>query len=258
MTRLFLNAIAVVLLVFTLHACDIFEADNEYPDGKASVRVVNIAPEAVSPVSYFQKDEVVFTGLEFGDMTDFADVAVGRNIDGFLDDQGDTLIVRDEMADKENDIRFFDFERSFTVFAMHGPDSTGNVRIRSMEIEDTPNREGYSRVRVLHAVSGLDVVDVYLTEPNEGIDQESLFAFDIGFNNEGGSSDPDDGSAPAEMPLYSNVEPGVYNLKLTLADDTDVIFEEEVEFDESRNYTMVLYPNEDNDDIERVLLVADN
>ncbi len=258
MTRLFLYAIAVVMLVFTLHACDIFEADNEYPDGKASVRVINIAPQADSTISYFHKNEVVFSGLEFGDMTDFTDVAVGRNIDGFMDDQGDTLIVRDELADKENDIRFFDFERNFTVFAMHGPDSTGNVRIRSMEIEDTPNHEGYARVRVLHAVSGLDVVDIYLTEPDENIDQENLFAFDIGFNNEGGSSDDEDHSAPAEMPLYSDVEPGVYNLQLTLTDDSDVIFEEEVEFGESRNYTMVLYPNAANDDIERVMLVADN
>lgn len=258
MTRSIIYVLAMIMLVAALHSCNITDAENEYPDGKASVRVVNIAPLSTSAITYINKGETIFSGIEFGDITDYADVPVGKNPDGFLDENGDTLIARVDIRDMENDLRFFDFERNFTVFAMHGPDSTGNVRIRSMEIEDTPNHEGYARVRVLHAVSGLDVVDIYLTEPDENIDQENLFAFDIGFNNEGGSSDDEDHSAPAEMPLYSDVEPGVYNLQLTLTDDSDVIFEEEVEFGESRNYTMVLYPNAANDDIERVMLVADN
>jgi len=202
-------------------------------------------------VQYFHKDDVVITGLNFGDVTEYVDVPVGRNPDGFLDADGDTLIVRDVM-DGRLAKRFFDYERNFTVFALHG--GTGNVHIRSMEIEPTPNAEGKVRMRILHAVSGAPAVDIYLTEPGESISDENLFLFDIGFNNEGG----DAGTAPSEMPLYFPTDPGTYEVKITVAESSDVVFSQEVELGASRNYTMVIFPTEENDGVDRVMLLPDN
>lgn len=252
MTRLFLHALAVLLLVVTLHACDLLETSDPYPEGTASVRVVHIAPLA-SSVNYFHLEDVIFTGLNFGDITEYADVQVGRNIDGFLDEDGDTLISREGMSGNLGQ-RFFDYERNFTVFALHGPSGSGNVHIRSMEVEPTPNAEGNVRMRVLHAVSGAPAVDIYLTEPGGSISAENLFQFEIGFNNQGGSST----ASPAEMPLYFAVEPGTFEVKITPFEDSNVIFSQEVTLEGSRNYTMVLFPTEENDGIDRVMLLPDN
>ena len=254
MTRLFFYALAVTLLVVTMHACDLLETSDPYPEGKASVRVVHVAPLA-SSVNYFHMEDVVFSGLSFGDVTEYADVPVGRNIDGFLDaDDGDTLILRDVVASNRLNMSFFDYERNFTVFALHGGSATGNVHIRTMEVEPTPNAEGQVRLRVLHAVSGAPAVDIYLTEPGGNISAGNLFAFAIPFNNEGGSAT----SRPAEMPLYSVAEPGTYDVKVTAADDSAVIFSQEVTLESSRNFTMVLVPTEANDGVDRVLLLPDN
>jgi len=253
MTRLFFYALAVTLIIVTIHACDLVETSDPYPDGKASVRVVHVAPLAES-IQYFHKDEFVFSGLNFGDVTEYVDVPVGRNHDGFFDADGDTLIFRDDLAGNFLDMRFLDFERNFTVFALHGGSATGNVHIRSMEIEPTPNAEGQVRLRVLHAVSGASEVDIYLTEPGGSISDDNLFLFDIGFNNEGG----DAGSEPAEMPLYFPTDPGTFEVKLTEAESSDVIFSQEVELGASRNYTMIIFPNEANDGIDRVMLLPDN
>jgi hypothetical protein len=251
MKRLFFYAFAVTLLIVTLHACDLVETSDPYPEGKASVRVVHIAPMATS-VNYFHMEDVIFSGLNFGDVTEYVDVPVGRNIDGFLNEGGDTLIAR-EGTSGFLATRFFDFERNFTVFALHRS-GTGNVHIRSMEVEPTPNAEGNVRMRVLHAVSGAPAVDIYLTEPGGSISAGNQFAFNVGFNNEGGSS----ASLPAEMPLYSAAQPGTYEVKVTPYEDSDVIFSQEVILEGSRNYTMVLVPTEANDGIDRVLLLPDN
>lgn len=253
MTRLFFYALAVTLIIVTVHACDLLETSDPYPEGKASVRIVHVAPMAPS-VQYFHKEDVVFTGLGFGDVTEYVDVPVGRNPDGFLDADGDTLIVRDDLAGNLLDMRFLDYERNFTVFALHGGAATGNVHIRSMEVEPTPNAEGQVRMRVLHAVSGAPAVDIYLTEPGGSISGENLFLFDIGFNNDGGGFN----TAPSEMPLYFPTDPGTYEVKITVAESTDVIFSQEVVLDASRNYTMVIFPNEANDGIDRVMLLPDN
>lgn len=254
MKRLFFYALAMFFLIMTLHACDLFEAEHPYPDGKASVRVMHIAPLAPESISYFHLEEVVFSNLNFGDVTDFTDVPVGRNPDGFLNAGGDTLAVRDLMRGGNMDMRFFDFERSFTVFVMHGPAAAENVRIRSMEIEPVPNAEGKARVRILHAVSGAGSVDVYLSALNQGLDDEDLFAIDLPFNNEGGAAD----TAPAEMPLYAAADPGTYNIQITANNDSNVIYSESVTLDASRNYTMILYPTAENDGIDRIFLLADN
>lgn len=254
MKRLFFYALAMFFLIMTLHACDLFEAKNPYPDGKASVRVMHIAPMAPEAIRYFHMEDVIFTNLNFGDVTDFTDVPVGRNPDGFLNADGDTLVVRDLMRGGNMDKRFFDFERSFTVFVMHGPAASENVRIRSMEIEPVPSADGKSRVRLLHAVSGAGSVDVYLSAPNQGVNvADQLFA-DVPFNNEGGTAD----SAPAEMPLYASADPGTYNIQITANNDSDVIYSESVTLDASRNYTMILYPTAENDGIEQIFLLADN
>ncbi|TVQ66604.1 MAG: DUF4397 domain-containing protein [Balneolaceae bacterium] len=253
MTRLFFYALAVTLLIVTIHACDLLETSDPYPEGKASVRIVHVAPMAPS-VQYFHKEDVVFTGLGFGDVTEYVDVPVGRNPDGFLDADGDTLIFRDDLAGNFLDMRFLDYERNFTVFAIHGGAATGNVHIRSMEIEPTPNAEGQVRLRVLHAVSDAPAVDIYLTEPGGSISDENLFLLGIGFNNEGG----DAATAPAEMPLYFPTDPGTYEVKLTAAESSEVIFSQEVVLDASRNYTMVIFPTEANDDVDRVMLLPDN
>ena len=253
MTRLFFYALAVMLIIVTIHACDLVETSDPYPEGKASVRVVHVAPMAGS-IQYFHKDEFVFSGLNFGDVTEYVDVPVGRNPDGFFDADGDTLVFRDELAGTFLDTRFLDYERNFTVFALHGGAATGNVHIRSMEIEPTPNAEGQVRLRVLHAVSGAPSVDIYLTEPGGSISDENLFLFDIGFNNEGG----DAGSTPSEMPLYFPKDPGTYEVKLTEAESSDVIFTQDVELGASRNYTMIIFPTEENDGVDRVMLLPDN
>ena len=253
MTRLFFYALAVTLLIVTIHACDLLETSDPYPEGNASVRIVHVAPMA-DTLQYFHKDEIVFTGLNFGDVTEYVDVPVGRNPDGFLGVDGDTLIVRNDLAGNFLDMRFLDYERNFTVFALHGGSATGNVHIRSMEIEPTPNAEGQVRMRVLHAVSGAPAVDIYLTEPGESISDENLFLFDIGFNNEGG----DAGTAPSEMPLYFPTDPGTYEVKITVAESSDVVFSQEVELGASRNYTMVIFPTEENDGVDRVMLLPDN
>ena len=276
MTRLFFYALAVMLLVITLHACDlnILEAEDPYPEGKANVRVVHIAPEA-GTIKYFHGDQIPsfnevishdpadttdegeqriynnVDALAFQHISDYVQVPVGRTPDGFLNEDGDTLIVRDVM-DGRLAKRFFDYERNFTVFALHG--GTGNVHIRSMEIEPTPNAKGQVRMRVLHAVSGAPAVDIYLTEPGESISDENLFLFDIGFNNEGG----DAGTAPSEMPLYFPSEPGTYDVKVTVSQSSDVIFSQEVVLEASRNYTMVIFPTETNDGIDRLMLLPDN
>ena len=253
MTRLFFYALAVLLLVITLHACDLLETSDPYPEGQASVRVVHIAPLA-SSVNYFHMEDVVVSGLNFGDITEYVDVPVGRNIDGFLGEDGDTLIVRNAVTSNRLNMSFFDYERNFTVFALHGGSATGNVHIRTMEVEPTPNAEGQVRMRVLHAVSGAPAVDIYLTEPGGSISAGNIFAFNIPFNNDGGSAT----SRPAEMPLYSVAQPGTYDVKVTVADDSDVIFSQEVTLEGSRNYTVVLFPTEANDGIDRVMLLPDN
>ena len=253
MTRLLFYALAVLLLIVTMHACDLFEAENPYPEGSASVRVVHVAPMA-SSVNYFNRDDVLFSNLNFGDATEFVDIPVGRAPDGFLNPDGDTLVARTAMTSNFLSMRFFDFERNFTIFAIHGPAGSGNVHIRSMEVEPTPNAEGNVRMRVLHAVSGADEVDIYLTEPGAAISDDNIFAFEIGFNNEGG----DAGTLPAEMPLYQATAPGTYEVKVTLAEDSEVIFSQQVELGASRNYTMILVPTAEGDGIEQVMLLADN
>ncbi|MFO8029608.1 MAG: DUF4397 domain-containing protein [Cyclonatronaceae bacterium] len=255
MTRFFLYALAVTLLVVTMHACDILETDKPFPEGEASVRVVHIAPLASESISYFHRDELLFTNLDFGDVTEYVDVPVGRNIDGFLDADGDTLIARDGVSSGGSylDEVFLDFTGNYTVFALHGS-GDGNVHIRSMEVEPTPNAEGNSRVRILHAVSGAPEIDVYLTEPGSDISSDNLFLFEIPFNNEGGAVD----ESPATLPLYSVAEPGTYEVKVTVSDDNDVIFTQEVTLEANGNYTMVFVPTETNDGIERVMLLADN
>jgi len=259
MTRLFFYALAVTLIIVTIHACDLVETSDPYPEGKASVRVVHVAPMAGS-IQYFHKDEFVFSGLNFGDVTEYVDVPVGRNPDGFFDADGDTLVFRDELAGTFLDTRFLDYERNFTVFALHGGAATGNVHIRSMEIEPTPNAEGQVRLRVLHAVSGAPSVDIYLTAPGESISDDNLFLFDIGFNNDGGGpvNVQDEINTPSEMPLYFPTDPGTVEVKITVSESPDVIFTQEVELGASRNYTMVIFPNEDNDEVDRVLLLPDN
>lgn len=251
MKRLFFYALAVTLLIVTLHACDLVETSDPFPDGKASVRVVHVAPSA-SSINYFHMEEVIFTGLNFGDVTEFVDVPVGRNIDGFLNQDGDTLISREGMSGFLAQ-RFLDYERNFTVFALHSSGS-GNVHIRSMEVEPTPSERGSARLRVLHAVSGAPAVDIYLAEPGGSISPTNILLINIGFNNEGGSAT----SSPAEMPLYSAAQPGTYEMKVTPSESSDVIFSQEVTLEGSRNYTMVLVPTETNDGIDRVLLLPDN
>lgn len=277
MTRLFFFALAVTLLIVTVHACDLLETSDPYPEGKANVRVVHIAPEA-GTIKYFHGDQIpsfnevishdpadttdegeqrIYNNVDtltFQHISDYVQVPVGRNPDGFLDVDGDTLIVRDDLAGNLLDMRFLDYERNFTVFALHGGAATGNVHIRSMEIEPTPNAEGQVRMRVLHAVSGAPAVDIYLTEPGGSISGENLFLFDIGFNNDGGDAD----TTPSEMPLYFPTAPGTYEVKITVAESSDVIFSQEVELGASRNYTMVIFPNEANDGIDRVMLLPDN
>lgn len=258
MKRSFFYVFTMLLIVLTLHSCDIFTAENEYPEGKANVRVVHIAPLADTTIHYFHKDDIIFTNLVYGGdnptITDYQEIPIGRNPDGFLNIDGDTLIERNSVNNRANDMRFFDFKRNFTVFAMHGPGETGNVRIRSMEVEPTPNAEGLVRLRVLHAASAYGPVDIYLAQPGEPISEDNLFDFNVPFNNQGGSAV----SAPAEMPLYSAEKPGTYDVKITLNNDANVIFTQQIELGASRNYTMVLYPNADNDNIARVLLLPDN
>ncbi len=253
MTRLLFYALAVLLLIVTLHACDLFEAENPYPEGKASVRVVHVAPMA-SSVNYFHMEEVLFSNLNFGEATEYVDIPVGRNPDGFLSPDGDTLVARTSVSSNFLSMRFFDFERNFTIYAIHGPAGSGHVHIRSMEVEPTPNAGGNVRMRVLHAVPEVEEVDIYLTEPGAAISATNIFAFDIGFNNEGGSAN----SLPAEMPLYQVAQPGTHEVKVTLAEDNDVIFTQEVELGASRNYTMVLVPTAEGDAIDRVMMLADN
>ena len=261
MIRLFYFALAISLLVMTLHACDFIEPDTDkpFPEGMASVRVVNLAPLSTS-ISYFHKDQVVFNNIDFGDVTGYADVEVGYNVDGFLSAGGDTLRARREaFRDMPDDMRFFDFERTFTVYVLHSADSlAGYTYIRSMEIEPTPNAEGNARIRVLHAAPGVGAVDIYLASPGEEISEDNMFDEEIPFNNEGGSSAANNNSAPSEMPLYTTMPAGTYNVMLTLSGETDVVFEEEVTLNSSGNYTMVLYPKEDLTGVEKVLLLNDN
>lgn len=251
MKRLFFYAFAVALLIVTLHACDLVETSDPYPEGKASLRVVHIAPTA-SSVSYFHREDVIFRGLNFGDVSEYVDLPVGRNMDGFLNADGDTLIARDAMSGNLG-MKLLDFNRNFTVFALHGG-GDGNVHIRSMEGEPTPNAEGKVRMRVLHAVSGAPEVDIYLTAPGENISADNQFQMDIGFNNDGGTAI----TSPAIMPLYAAVQPGPKEVKVTVSGEDAVIFSQEVTLEGSRNYTMILVPTETNDGIDRVLLLPDN